>query len=97
MVLSLQPEHSIDFVSRDLLVHFMRKLQAHVLLIMCPRGSTARNLRGSRGRVPVLPARPGRHFSWVAAPTAPSSGRQSKGRAQAAGGADSTAPLNRGL
>ncbi|XP_046922369.1 serine hydrolase-like protein 2 [Lynx rufus] len=32
------PEHSIDFVSRDLLVHFIRKLQAHVLLIKAMQG-----------------------------------------------------------
>ncbi|XP_045323245.1 serine hydrolase-like protein 2 isoform X2 [Leopardus geoffroyi] len=32
------PEHSIDFISRDLLVHFMRKLQAHVLLIKAMQG-----------------------------------------------------------
>ncbi|GAB5574327.1 serine hydrolase-like protein 2 isoform X4 [Prionailurus iriomotensis] len=32
------PEHSIDFVSRNLLVHFIRKLQAHVLLIKATQG-----------------------------------------------------------
>ncbi|XP_006934202.3 serine hydrolase-like protein 2 isoform X2 [Felis catus] len=32
------PEHSIDFISRDLFVPFIRKLQAHVLLIKAMQG-----------------------------------------------------------
>lgn len=33
MLLSLQPENSVDLVSRELYAHSIRKLQAHVLFI----------------------------------------------------------------
>lgn len=33
MVLSLQPEHSSDYISKELFVHSIKKLQARVLLV----------------------------------------------------------------
>jgi len=38
VVLSLQPEYSMDFISRELFVHSAKKLQAHVLLLKAIQG-----------------------------------------------------------
>lgn len=38
MVLSLQPEHSSDYISKELFVHSIKKLQARVLLVKASHG-----------------------------------------------------------
>ena len=76
--LSLQPEHCFDFVSRELFVHYIKNLQAQVLLIKYvgtkhPRQTRVSGMPRSPGMRPLC------HLSWAAPDGSLVCGRQARG------------------